>query len=60
MRFGEAVVTAAAVGIGLMITMAVFGALHEKLDEESVPKAFRGLPIALLTAGMIALALLTF
>lgn len=58
--FVEALITAAAVGIGLMITMAIFSALHEKVDEESVPKAFRGLPIALLTAGMIALALLTF
>jgi Na+-translocating ferredoxin:NAD+ oxidoreductase RnfA subunit len=28
------------------------------VDEEAIPASFRGLPIALLTAGMIALALL--
>lgn len=54
----EAIITAAAVGIGLMITMVVFEALHERIDEKSVPKAFRGLPITLLVAGMIVLALL--
>lgn len=56
--FGEAVLTAAAVGIGFMLTMTLYGVLHDKLDEDSVPHAFRGLPIDLLLAGMIALALL--
>ena len=58
--FVEALVTAAGVGIGFTITIAVFGALHERVDEESVPHAFRGLPISLLVAGMIVLALLDF
>jgi Na+-translocating ferredoxin:NAD+ oxidoreductase RnfA subunit len=50
--------TAVAVGIGFMLTMTLFAKLHNSLDEEEVPASFRGLPIALLTAGMIALALL--
>ncbi len=56
--FLEAVITAAAVGIGFMLTMTLYGILHEKLDEQSIPKAFRGLPADLLLAGMIVLALL--
>jgi electron transport complex protein RnfA len=56
--FPEAMVTAVAVGIGFMLTMTLFAKLHNSLDEEEVPASFRGLPIALLTAGMIALALL--
>ncbi|MEE0969980.1 MAG: Rnf-Nqr domain containing protein [Clostridia bacterium] len=57
--FAEAVVTAAAVGIGFMLTMTLFSKLIANVDEDSVPESFRGLPIALLTAGMIVLALLT-
>lgn len=54
----ESIVTAVAVGIGFMISMTLFAKLHNALDEEEIPASFRGLPIALLTAGMIALALL--
>ncbi len=60
LKFGEAVLTSLAVGIGLTITMIVFSTLHERIDEKSVPKAFRGLPISLLIAGMMALAFLAF
>lgn len=58
--FLEAVVTSVAVGLGFMSTLIVFKTLHDKIDEESVPASFRGLPITLLVAGMIALALLAF
>lgn len=57
--FVEAIVTAAAVGIGFMLTMTVFAKLKDvPVDEDAIPAPFRGLPIALLTAGMIVLALL--
>ena len=58
--FVEALVTALAVGVGLTLTMVVFSSLHKKVDEEAVPASFRGLPTALLIAGMMALALLAF
>jgi electron transport complex protein RnfA len=55
----EAVVTAAAVGIGFMLAMTVFAKLKDiPVHEKAVPAPFRGLPIALLTAGMIVLAIL--
>jgi electron transport complex protein RnfA len=57
--FLEAVVTAVAVGIGFMLTMTLYAKLKDDyVDEEAIPASFRGLPIALLTAGMIALAML--
>lgn len=56
--FLPSVVMAFAVGAGLTLTMIVFSSLHEKVDEEAVPTSFRGLPITLLIAGMMALALL--
>ncbi len=57
--FKTALVTAAAVGIGFMLTMTLFAKLKDlPVDEDAIPASFRGLPIALLTAGMIVLALL--
>ncbi len=57
--FGEAVVTAVAIGIGFMLTMTLYAKLKDDyVDEEAIPSSFRGLPIALLTAGMIALAMM--
>lgn len=58
--FLEALITALAVGIGLTLTMVIYRSIHEKIDEESVPASFRGLPISLLIAGMMALAFLAF
>lgn len=57
--FPEAIVTSVAVGIGFMLTMTLYAKLKDDyVDEEAIPASFRGLPIALLTAGMIALAMM--
>lgn len=57
--FVEAIVYAVAIGIGFMLTMTLYAKLKDDyVDEEAIPASFRGIPIALLTAGMIALAML--
>lgn len=57
--FGTAVLTAAAVGVGYMLSVTLYGKLRSVcVDDEAVPAPFRGLPISLLTVGMIVLALL--
>jgi Na+-translocating ferredoxin:NAD+ oxidoreductase subunit A len=48
----------AAVGFGLVLVL--FAAMRERLDAAPVPGAFRGAPIALVTAGLMALAFLGF
>lgn len=54
-----ALITSAAVGIGFMLTMTLFAKLKDvPVDEDAIPASFRGLPIALLTAGMIVLAIM--
>ena len=59
LAFVEAIVTSAAVGIGFMLTMTLYAKIKDvPVDEEAIPASFRGLPIALLTAGMIVLALM--
>ncbi|MBR7181783.1 MAG: hypothetical protein IKD28_03260 [Clostridia bacterium] len=57
--FLTAIITAVAVGIGFMLTMTLFAKIKTAcIDEEAAPASFRGLPLDLLTAGMIVLALL--
>ena len=57
--FADAIVYALAIGIGFMLTMTLYAKIKEEyVDEEAVPASFRGIPIALLTAGMIVLAMM--
>lgn len=56
LTFVEAILTAIAAGIGVTLTIIIYSSLREKVDDESIPKAFRGLPISLLIAAMMALA----
>ena len=48
----------AAVGFGLVLIL--FAAMRERLDIADVPQSFRGAPIALVTAGLMALAFMGF
>lgn len=52
--------TALGVGLGYLFTLFVFAGLREKVDDFYVPKAFRGLPVQLLAAAIISMALLGF
>ena len=40
--------------------MILFAGLREQLDKNDVPASFKGLPIALITVGIMALAFLGF
>ncbi len=48
----------AAVGFGLVLVL--FSAIRERLEMANVPTSFRGLPIALMTAGIMSLAFMGF
>lgn len=41
---------------GFMLVIFVFSCIRVRLDNSNVPKAFKGLPIALITAAIMALA----
>jgi electron transport complex protein RnfA len=50
----------AAAGAGYLLAAVVFASLRERLDREQAPLAMRGLPLSLLTAGLMSLAFLAF
>ncbi len=60
MKLGEAVLASVGAGLGFTAAMAVFASLRERIEEECVPAPFRGLPVSLLIAAMMSLALCAF
>lgn len=55
-NFGETVVYALAIGIGYLLVMVTFSAIRERLDAYPIKKPFKGVAIALIVAGIMALA----
>lgn len=60
MTLGMATVYAFATSLGYGLAMVLFAGIREHLAGNNVPKAFRGLPIALITVGIMAMAFLGF
>lgn len=60
LNLGEAVVYAFATSLGYGLAMILFAGLREHLAMNNVPKSFRGLPIALVTVSIMAMAFLGF
>ena len=60
LNLGEATIYAFATSVGYGLAMVLFAGIREHLTLSNVPKAFRGLPIALITAGIMAMAFLGF
>jgi electron transport complex protein RnfA len=56
----ESFVAGAAAGVGFLLAIVVMSTIRERLDREWVPKPFRGVPIAFITAGLMALAFMAF
>ena len=56
----EGLIYAASTGIGFLLAMVLFAGLREQLDLVNVPKSFAGVPIALVTAGLLAMAFIGF
>jgi Na+-translocating ferredoxin:NAD+ oxidoreductase subunit A len=58
--FWESVVFAGAAGVGFALALTIFTGLREKIDRADPPRAFRGVAIALVTAGLLSLAFMGF
>ena len=59
-NFIESLVYGVTGGIGFLIAIVLFASIREKLRFTEYPKSFEGFPIALVTAGLIALAFMGF
>ncbi len=60
LNLAQSVVYAIASALGFGLAMTLFAGLREQLDLNNVPKAMKGNPIALITAGILAMAFMGF
>ena len=56
----EGVVNGIATSVGFTVAIVILAGLREKMEYNNVPKAFQGMPIVLLTAGLMAIAFCGF
>ncbi|MBW9147983.1 electron transport complex subunit RsxA [Clostridium sp. CM028] len=57
----ESMVNALGAALGYMLAIVLLSGLRERMEEnDNMPLAFRGLPISLVTAGLMAIAFLGF
>ena len=60
LNLGESVVYAFATAIGYGMALIIFAGLREHLELNDVPKQFKGVPIALIICGILAMAFMGF
>ena len=56
----EGVIYSVATALGFALALVLFAGIRERLEVEDVPAPFRGVPIALITAGLLAMAFMGF
>ena len=59
-NFLESMVSSLGVGLGFLLAMVLFAGVRSRIDNNPSPKAFRGVPITLVAASIVALAFFGF
>ena len=59
-NFIESVAYGITGGIGFLLAIVLFSSIRERLEFSDPPKSFKGFPIALVTAGLMALCFMGF
>ena len=60
MNFLESVVYSASIAIGFALALVIFAGIREQLELTGTPRGMKGVPIALVTAGILAMAFMGF
>ena len=58
--FLQSVVNGAAGGLGFTLSIVLFASVRERVNKAECPESFKGFPIALISAGLLALAFMGF
>ncbi len=59
-NFLISVINGAAGGLGFTVAIVLFASLRERVDKSGCPESFKGYPITLVAAGLLALAFMGF
>ncbi|MBP5229621.1 MAG: RnfABCDGE type electron transport complex subunit A [Bacteroidales bacterium] len=60
LNLAESVVYSMALAVGFGVAIILFAGMREQMELSNVPKSLKGTPIALITAGLLALAFMGF
>jgi electron transport complex protein RnfA len=60
MDLGIGVAYGVCTAAGFALALVLFAGIRERLEQARVPESFKGMPIALITAGLLALAFMGF
>ncbi len=58
--FLQSVLCGACGGLGFTVSIVVFASLRERVDKAECPECFKGFPLTLIAAGLLALAFMGF
>ncbi|MBQ3022557.1 MAG: electron transport complex subunit RsxA [Clostridia bacterium] len=56
----ETIINGFSAGVGFMLAIVLFAGVRERLESSKIPKALEGMPIALISASLLAMAFLGF
>ena len=56
----ETIINGFSAGVGFMLAIVLFAGVRERLENSDIPKALEGMPIALISASLLAMAFLGF
>ena len=59
-NFMQSIVNALGAGLGFTLALILFSGIRQKLEGSDVPKAFKGLPITLIAAAILAVSFIGF
>ena len=59
-NFLESMVSSVGCGLGFLLAMVLFAGVRSRLEEADPPEAFKGLPITLVSASIVALSFMGF
>ena len=59
-NFLLSVINGAAGGLGFTVAIVLFASIRERVDKSDCPACFKGFPLALISAGLLALAFMGF
>lgn len=59
-NFAQSMVSSLGCGLGFLLAMVLFAGVRSRLEEANPPEAFKGLPITLVAASIVALSFMGF
>lgn len=60
MGFGETMIFSVGTAVGFLIAIVVMAGIRERIEHNRIPEAFKGMPIVLVAAGLMAIAFFGF